>query len=67
MNLGRGIRVMLARRNISQTRLAREVGVSRPYMSSLCTNNKTPSFGLLESISLSLGCEMWEIIKESAE
>ena len=65
MDLGKGIRVMLAIRNVSQTKLAKEVGVTRPYMSSLCTSNKTPSFGLLESISLSLGCEMSEIIKES--
>ena len=67
MDLGRGIRVMLARRNISQTVLAREVEVTRPYMSSLCNNERTPSFGLLEKISSTLGCELWELIKESGE
>ncbi len=64
MDLGQGIRVMLARRKISQTKLSKEVGVTRPYMSSLCNNERVPSFGLLEKISHSLDCHLWELIKE---
>ncbi len=64
MDLGKGIRVMLAKRNISQTKLAKQVGVTRPYMSSLCNNERVPSFGLLEKISNALDCELWELIKE---
>lgn len=65
MDLGMGIRVMLARQNISQTKLARRVEVTRPYMCSLCNNERVPSFGLLEKISAELHCELWELIKES--
>lgn len=64
MDLGQGIRVMLAKRQISQTKLAKEVEVTRPYMSSLCNNERVPSFGLLEKISDALDCKLWELIKE---
>lgn len=67
MDLGQGIRVMLAKRQISQTKLAKMVEVTRPYMSSLCNNERVPSFGLLERISESLGCKVWELIKEGEE
>lgn len=64
MDLGQGIRVMLAKRQISQTKLAKEVEVTRPYMSSLCNNERVPSFGLLERMSDALNCKVWELIKE---
>jgi len=64
MDVGQGIRVMLAKRQVSQTKLSKEVGVTRPYMSSLCNNDRVPSFGLLERISDALDCELWELIKE---
>jgi len=67
MDLGQGIRVMLAKRQISQTKLAKKVEVTRPYMSSLCNNERVPSFGLLERISEALDCELWELIKECKE
>ena len=65
MDLGVGIRVMIARQNTNQTQLAKAIGVTRPYMSSLCNNERTPSFGLLENISAFLNCKVWELIKES--
>ena len=64
MDLGQGIRVMLAKRQISQTKLAKEVEVTRPYMSSLCNNERVPSFGLLERMCDALDCKVWELIKE---
>jgi len=64
MDLGQGIRVMLAKRQVSQTKLANQVEVTRPYMSSLCNNKRVPSFGLLEKISDALDCQLWELIKE---
>ena len=67
MDLGKGIRVMLAKKQLSQTKLAAAVDVTRPYMSSLCNNERVPSFGLLEKISASLDCKVWELIKESEE
>lgn len=67
MDLGKGIRVMLAKRNISQTKLAKQVGVTRPYMSSLCNNERVPSFGLLETMSAELCCELWELMKECSD
>lgn len=67
MDLGQGIRVMLAKRNVSQTKLAKEVEVTRPYMSSLCNNERVPSFGLLERMSAALDCKVWELIKECEE
>ena len=67
MDLGKGIRVMLAKKQLSQTKLATAVKVTRPYMSSLCNNERVPSFGLLERIGESLDCEVWELVKESEE
>jgi transcriptional regulator with XRE-family HTH domain len=67
MDIGKAIRVYIAKLNISQTKLAKSVGVTRPYMSSLCNNERVPSFGLLESISKSLECRVWELIKEAEE
>jgi transcriptional regulator with XRE-family HTH domain len=64
MDLGLGIRLMLARKKMSQTKLAKAVSVTRPYMCSLCNNERVPSFGLLEEISKALDCELWELIKE---
>ena len=65
MDLGQGIRVMLAKRQISQTKLAREVGVTRTYMSSLCNNDRVASLGLLERMASALNCGVWEILKEA--
>ena len=65
MDIGKAIRVMIAREKTSQTQLARKVSVTRPYMSSLCNNARVPSLGLLESISKSLNCCVWELIKEA--
>ena len=64
MDLGQGIRVMLAKRQVSQTKLAKEVEVTRPHMCSLCNNERVPSFGLLERMSDALDCKLWELIKE---
>ena len=64
MDLGQGIRVMLAKRQVSQTKLAKEVDVTRPYMCSLCNNERVPSFGLLEKISEALDCKVSEIVAE---
>jgi len=64
MNLGEAILVMLARRRKSQTWLAKEVSVTRCYMSSLCNNNREPSWGLVNRISNALGCKLSELIRE---
>lgn len=65
MDIGRGIRVMMAKQNTNQTQVAKTVGITRPYMSSLCNNGRTPSLGLLSEISKSLSCQVWELIKEA--
>ena len=65
MDLGKGIRVMMAKKKISQTKLASAIHVTRPYMSNLCNNERVPSFGLIERICETLECNVWELIKES--
>lgn len=67
MSIGEAIRVMLARENKSQTWLANEVSVSRSYMSSLCNDNKNPSWNLINRISKAFDCELWELIKEGGK
>lgn len=62
VDLGQGIRIMLAKRQVSQTTLSKEVGVTRPYVCSLCNNSKEPSFALLEKIAYALDCNVSEII-----
>ena len=67
MDLGEAILVMLARRKKSQTWLANEVSVSRPYMSSLCHNNREPSWSLLNRISTALDCKLSKLIAEGED
>ncbi|MEE8209079.1 MAG: helix-turn-helix transcriptional regulator [Nitrosomonadaceae bacterium] len=63
MNIGVAIRVALAKRNKSQTWLANEVDVTRPFLSNLCNNNKAPSIGMLRKIACALGMPVSELIK----
>lgn len=67
MNIGEGIRVMLARNSMSQSALAREVKVTRPYICSLCNNDKIPSTLLLKKISNVLGCKVSDLLIEGGE
>lgn len=55
---------MIAKRQISQAKLASMVEVTRPHMNSLCNNKRVPSFGLLKRICGALDCKVWELIKE---
>ena len=65
MDTGKAIRVMIARNNTNQTQLSKKIEITRPYMSSLCNNERTPSLGMLEKISSALNCSVWELIKEA--
>lgn len=67
MDIGKAIRVFIAKKNISQSKLAKSVDVTRPYMSSLCNSERIPSFGLLHKIAKSLDCKVWELIREAEE
>lgn len=66
MNLGKAIRVMIARASTSQNKLSKAVGVTRSYMSSLCsdTHPAIPSLPLLEEMCHELDCKMSDLIKE---
>lgn len=66
IDIGFGIRKMMGAKHISQSKLAKAVGVTRPYMCHLCSldNDTVPSLPLLEKISKELKCELWELIKE---
>ena len=64
MDIWQAIRVMLAKRQLSQAKLAAMVEVTRPYMCSLCNNERVPSFGLLERICEALECKVSELIAE---
>lgn len=66
VDIGLGIRVMMGKKHLSQSKLAKAVGVTRPYMCHLCSldNDTVPSIGLLEKISDVLDCKLWELIKE---
>lgn len=64
MDLGEAILVMLARRRKSQSWLANELSVTKGYMSSLCNNNREPSWGLVNRISSALDCKLSELIRE---
>ena len=64
MDIAVSLKVMIAKRKVSQTKLAKEVEVTRTYMSSLCNGERVPSLGLLERISYALDCEVSELIKE---
>lgn len=64
VDVGKAIRVMLAKENKSQTWLAKKVNVTRSYMCSLCNNKKTPSLHLLKIISLQFNSSLAELINE---
>ena len=67
--LSLAIRVALAKCNNSRSWLAREAGISRPYVSRLCsdTDPATPSLSLVDSICKAVDMPMSEFIKGGEE
>ena len=63
MNVAKSIRVSLAKENKKQTWLANELGVSRAYVSALCTGEKRPSMDKMTVIANVFHVSVSEFIK----
>ena len=63
MNVAKSIRVSLAMENKKQTWLANELGVSRAYVSALCTGVKRPSMDKMTVIANVFGISVSEFVK----
>lgn len=61
------IRVALAKRQISQSELARRIKATRPYVCSLCNGDRLPSFDMMMRIANCLDLKLWELIKGGEE
>lgn len=57
------LRVILAKENKSQAWIARQIGVSRPYVSSLYNANKLPSLGTVKKVCDVFGVPVSAFIK----
>ena len=58
MSIAASLRMALAKKNKSQTWLAKEIEVTRPYVCNICNGNKKPSIETIERI-----CKALEITK----
>lgn len=61
MHIGRSIRVALAKHDINQTELARQMGVSRAYINRLCGKETAP-MGSASKIAKHFGMKVSEFI-----
>ena len=62
MNIGKAIKVALAKKEMRLKHLATSLGVSSAYLSAITNNQKQPTFRVLISISLVLGMKLSELI-----
>lgn len=55
MNIGRNIKIIRISKQLSQKRLAKEVGITPTYLSLIENEVKKPSLSLIEKLSQVLG------------
>lgn len=58
MTIGDNIKSLRIERNLTQEKFAKEIGISRSYLSDIENNRKNPSSKTLESLSEKLGVTM---------
>jgi len=62
-NLGKSIRVGMARRDMKQCEMAETLGCSKQYISKLCTNKKSVSLEKAEQLAGFFGAKFSDFIK----
>lgn len=62
MNIGENIKLLREQRNLKQSELAEELGVSDKTVSSWEINRTEPKMGMIEKICSVLGCKKADII-----
>lgn len=62
MEVGIKIKEYRQLKNLTITALAKLIGASRPYLSDIERGKRTPSFNMLEKISVSLGTSSQELL-----
>jgi|SRR5690625_194042 len=61
MSIGDNIKAIRTERKLTQVKLAKEMGISRSYLSDIENNRKNPSSKTLETLSEKLGVSMFYI------
>ena len=51
LELGKNIKILRAKHNITQKELAKELGITHNYLSMIENNSKTPSLTLIEKLA----------------
>lgn len=66
-DIHQAIRVMLAKKNKSQSALARELGLSKFHINHMCHGRRTPSWGCICDMSEAFEMKVSDFIKEGEE
>ncbi len=64
MVLGRNLKLLREKNNMTQQQLADSVGVSRPFITDIENDKKTAKVQTLINIANALGCTLDELVKE---
>ena len=67
MRLGKAIKIALVKRDMSQTTLAKEIGVSKAYLSAICGDHKSISVKKAQYIADRLGMKLSELVALAEE
>jgi transcriptional regulator with XRE-family HTH domain len=67
MDIAQAFRVALAKKQISQSELARRVEATRPFICSICNGDRLPSMDMMIKCANALDMKVWEIIKGGEE
>jgi transcriptional regulator with XRE-family HTH domain len=65
MSLGRVVRELRESQNLSQEKLAEKTGISYQYLSAIENGRENFTIGILESLSLSLGSNLLDIVRRA--
>ncbi len=64
MVLGKNLKLLREKNNMTQQQLADSVGVSRPFITDIENDKKTAKVQTLINIANALGCTLDELVKE---
>jgi transcriptional regulator with XRE-family HTH domain len=67
VRLGKAIKIALIKQERTQNWLAKELGVSRPYLSAICGDHKNVSIKKAEFIAGKLGMKLSELVALAEE
>ena len=67
MNIGKAIKIELAKRGIKQNEFAESIVVTNSYLSLICNGHITPTIQKIQTIALTLNMKVSELIANAEE